>query len=144
MYGPLNGGWLAGKYRRDAPPPPGTRAARKFFGAGWWDRERPEVDRKFDLVDRLQIVAAEAGLSLQQLAIGFAAAHPAVTSVLVGPRTMEQLDGMLECADVVLDADVLDAVDDVVAPGVDVDPTNFVVGRPTRGRSPAPAGGAQG
>lgn len=129
VYGPLNGGWLAGKYRRDAPPPEGTRAAQGFFSAGWWDRTRPEVDRKFDLVDRLQEIAAGAGLTLPQLAVGFVLAHPAVTSVLIGPRTPEQLDGMLATAGVTLDAGVLAAIDAVVAPGVDVDPTNFLVVR---------------
>jgi aryl-alcohol dehydrogenase-like predicted oxidoreductase len=129
VYGPLNGGWLAGKYRRDEAPPAGSRAAQSFFDAGWWDRSRPEVDRKFDLVDRLQRIAAGAGLTLPQLAIGFVQAHPAVTSVLVGPRTPEQLDGLLGCADVALTPDVLAAIDEVVAPGVDVDPTNFLVVR---------------
>lgn len=129
VYGPLNGGWLAGKYRREEAPPPGSRAAQRFFSAGWWDRDRPEVDRKFDLVDRLQVIATEAGLSLPQLAVGFVLAHPAVTSVLAGPRTPEQLEGMLAGADVVLGPDVLAAIDEVVAPGVDVDPTNFLVVR---------------
>lgn len=129
VYGPLNGGWLAGKYHRGEPPPAGSRAAQQFYAREWWDRARPEVDRKFALVDELRSIAIDAGVSLPQLAIGFAKAHPAVTSVLIGPRTLDQLDGMLGCADVEVAADVLAAIDRVVAPGVDVDPSNFLVVR---------------
>jgi aryl-alcohol dehydrogenase-like predicted oxidoreductase len=129
VYGPLNGGWLADKYHRDAPPPPGSRAAREFYSRTWWDRSRPEVDRKFDIVAALRSIADEAGLTLPQLALGFVMAHPAVTSVLIGPRTPEQLDQLLIGADIALSADTLAAIDHVVAPGSDVDPTNFVVVR---------------
>ena len=127
VYGPLNGGWLAGKYSRDAPPPEDSRAARRFYRAGWWDRSRPQVDAKFALVDELRAIADQAGLSPLQLAIGFVLAHPAVTTALIGPRTPAQLEELLTCADVALPPDVLDAIDAVVAPAVDVDPTNFVV-----------------
>jgi aryl-alcohol dehydrogenase-like predicted oxidoreductase len=129
VYGPLNGGWLTGRYRRDEAPPPGSRAATQFFDPRWWDRDRPEVDAKFDLVDRLSAVAEEAGLTLVQLAVGFTLAHPAVTSVLVGPRRLDQLDALLACAGVRLDDEVLAAVDAVVPAGVDVDPTNMVTVR---------------
>jgi aryl-alcohol dehydrogenase-like predicted oxidoreductase len=129
VYGPLNGGWLADKYHRDAPPPPESRAAREFYSPTWWDRSRPEVDRKFDIVAALRSIADEAGLTLPQLALGFVMAHPAVTSVLIGPRTPEQLDQLLMGTDIVLSPDTLAAIDHVVAPGTDVDPTNFVVVR---------------
>jgi aryl-alcohol dehydrogenase (NADP+) len=129
VYGPLNGGWLADKYRRDAPPPPESRAAREFYSRAWWDRSRPEVDRKFDIVAELRSIADEAGLTLPQLAVGFVLAHPAVTSVLIGPRTPEQLDQLLTCADIALSPDTLAAIDRVVPPSRDVDPTNFVVVR---------------
>jgi aryl-alcohol dehydrogenase-like predicted oxidoreductase len=129
VYGPLNGGWLADTYHRDAPPPPETRAAREFYSSTWWDRSRPEVDRKFDIVAALRSIADDAGLTLPQLALGFVLAHPAVTSVLIGPRTPEQLEQLLTCADIVLSPDTLAAIDHVVAPGSDVDPTNFVVVR---------------
>jgi aryl-alcohol dehydrogenase-like predicted oxidoreductase len=129
VYGPLNGGWLADKYHRDAPPPPESRAAREFYSPAWWDRARPEVDRKFDIVAALGSIAAEAGLTLPQLALGFVMAHPAVTSVLIGPRTPEQLEQLLTGADIALSPDTLAAIDHVVAPASDVDPTNFVVVR---------------
>jgi aryl-alcohol dehydrogenase-like predicted oxidoreductase len=128
-YGPLNGGWLADKYRREAPPPPESRAAQQFYSRAWWDRSRPEVDRKFDIVADLRGIAAEAGLTLPQLAVGFVLAHPAVTSVLIGPRTPAQLDQLLTCAEVELSPDLLAAIDHVVPPSSDVDPTNFVVVR---------------
>jgi aryl-alcohol dehydrogenase-like predicted oxidoreductase len=129
VYGPLNGGWLADKYRRDTAPPPGSRAAQQFYSRTWWDRSRPEVDRKFDVVDQLRSIAGEAGLTLPELAVGFVMAHPAVTSVLLGPRTLEQFGQLLSCAEVELSADTLAAVDQVVAPNSDVDPTNFLVVR---------------
>jgi aryl-alcohol dehydrogenase-like predicted oxidoreductase len=126
VYGPLNGGWLADKYHRDTAPPPQSRAARQFYSSAWWDRNRPEVDRKFDLITQLRAVAHDAGLTLPQLAVGFAKAHPAVTSVLLGPRTPDQLEDLLTCADIDLAPDVLAAIDAIVPPAVDVDPTNFV------------------
>jgi aryl-alcohol dehydrogenase-like predicted oxidoreductase len=129
VYGPLNGGWLADKYRRDAPPPPESRAARQFYSPTWWDRSRPEVDRKFDIVAALRSIAHDAGLTLPQLAVGFVLAEPAVTSVLIGPRTQEQLDQLLTCAEVELSDDTRAAIDRVVPPQSDVDPTNFLVVR---------------
>jgi aryl-alcohol dehydrogenase-like predicted oxidoreductase len=129
VYAPLNGGWLAGKYQREAPPPPESRAAREFYSRTWWDRSRPEVDRKFDIVAALESIADGAGLTLPQLALGFVMAHPAVTSVLIGPRTPEQLEQLLMGADIALSPDTLAAIDHVVAPGSDIDPTNFVVVR---------------
>ena len=71
-------------------------------------------------------MAHDAGLTLPQLAVGFAKAHPAVTSVLLGPRTPDQLEDLLTCADVDLAPDVLAAIDQIVPPAADVDPTNFV------------------
>jgi aryl-alcohol dehydrogenase-like predicted oxidoreductase len=126
VYGPLNGGWLSGKYRAGAAPPEGSRAAKRFYSAGWWDRERPEVRRKLDLVEPLRDLAAASGLSLADLALAFAVAHRAVTCALVGPRTPEQLESALAAADVRLDDEVLDRIDSLVAPGTDVDSTDLV------------------
>jgi aryl-alcohol dehydrogenase (NADP+) len=122
VYGPLNGGWLTGKYTRDAPPESGTRAARRYVTEQWWDFERREIQRKFDLVDELRSLGQEAGLSLVQLALAFTLAHPGVTSAIIGPRTPAQLDDLLTGADVRLTSDVLDRIDELVAPGTDVDP----------------------
>jgi len=69
-------------------------------------------------------LAANAGISLPHLALGFARAHPAVTAVLIGPRTPGQLDDLLQAADVTLPADVLDRIDDLVPPGTEVNPAD--------------------
>jgi aryl-alcohol dehydrogenase-like predicted oxidoreductase len=71
-------------------------------------------------VEQLAEVADEAGLTMIQLALGFVTAHPAVTSALIGPRTLDHLQAQLAAADTVLSADVLDAIDAIVAPGVDL------------------------
>ena len=126
VYGPLNGGWLTGKYSRDTPPSDGTRAARSFFSPQWWDFTRAETQHKFDVLDALGELAAACGLSLTHLALGFVLAHPAVSSAIIGPRTPAQLDDLLAAADVRLPVDVLDRIDALVAPGTDIDPTNFV------------------
>ena len=69
-------------------------------------------------------MAAQAGITLIQLAIAFVLNHPAITSALVGPRTMEQLESQLAAADVVLDRAVLDHIDEIVAPGITVNPVD--------------------
>ena len=125
VYSPLAGGWLTGKYRRDDEAPPDSRMARSRsmggrFGSRF-DLDRPETQRRFDLVDRLRPIADKAGLSLTHMSIAFTLAHPAVTSAILGPRTMEHLEDLLAGADVRLDADTLDAIDEVVAPGTLID-----------------------
>ena len=126
VYGPLNGGWLTGKYSRDAVPAAGTRAARGFVAKQWWDFERAEIRRKFDLVDELRSLAQQSGIALTHLALAFTLAHPGVTAAIIGPRTGAQLDELLAGADVRLSADILDRIDALVAPGTDVDPANEV------------------
>jgi len=120
VYGPLNSGWLSGKYTRDTPPAEGTRAARAWGGEHRWDRERAAVQHKFDLLDQLRALAAEAGLSLTHLAMAFSVEHPAVSATIIGPRTLDQLDDLLAGAEVRLSADVLDRIDELVPPGTDV------------------------
>ena len=61
---------------------------------------------------------------MTQLALAWSVEHPDVTAALLGPRTNEQLDDLLTAADITLDADVLDAIDEVVAPGVDLNPAD--------------------
>jgi aryl-alcohol dehydrogenase (NADP+) len=121
VWAPLNGGWLTGKYRRDQAPPAASRAAREpehfDHGSGW-------RETKLDLVEHLEKIATEAGVSLTGLALGFALAHPAVSAVLIGPRTPEQLADLLTLADVRLDNDTLAAIDAVARPGTDVNPAD--------------------
>lgn len=122
VWGPLNSGWLTGKYRSGAPMPPGSRAERWSARQGRnWSDERAPVQRKHELVAELNAVAGQAGLTLTDLAMAFSHAHSAVTSTIIGPRTMQQLDDLLAGADVRLDASTLDAVDALVPPGTNVD-----------------------
>jgi aryl-alcohol dehydrogenase (NADP+) len=85
------------------------------------------VQRKLALLEPLTALARDAGLTLAAMAQAFVLAHPAVTCALAGPRIPEQLDAALATADVRLDADLIDRIDELVAPGTDVDPTDLVV-----------------
>jgi len=120
-WSPLNGGWLTGRYRRDAPLPEGGRASRlpERFAP-----ERPEVARKLEAVEVLVELAQDAGVPLTHLALAFVLTHPAVTAAIIGPRTMEHLLGTLGAAEVALTDDVLDRIDAVVAPGTTLDPSD--------------------
>ena len=77
-------------------------------------------ERRLDAVEQLTGLAEEAGLALRHIAIAFAIAHPAVSSAIIGPRTMDHLEDLLAGADVTLTDDVLDRIDEIVAPGTDV------------------------
>jgi aryl-alcohol dehydrogenase-like predicted oxidoreductase len=112
-YSPLAGGWLSGRWRKDAGQQESSRATRL---PERFDLANPYNQRKLDAVEDLAQLAEQAGLTLIQLAVGFALAHPAVTSPLIGPRTMEQLQTQLAAADLVLSADVLDRIDEIVRP----------------------------
>jgi aryl-alcohol dehydrogenase-like predicted oxidoreductase len=120
-WSPLNGGFLTGRYRAGEESPRSGRAARV---PERYDPERPDVRRKLDLIPRLEAVADAAGVPLIHLALGFTLAHPSVTAPIIGPRTMKQLDGVLGAADVRLDDDVLDEIDEVVPPGTNVNPAD--------------------
>ncbi len=121
VWSPLAGGWLAGKYRREEQPPQDSRAVR-FAQQGRpvaarYDLSRPGNQRKLDLVEELSLVAEKAGISLTHMAVAFTLAHPAVTSAIIGPRTPQQMQDLLAGADVELDPDTLDAIDEIVLPG---------------------------
>lgn len=126
VYGPLNGGWLSGNYRAGVAPAAGTRAARGFYNRAWWDRERTEVQRKLDALGPLGELAARAQRSLSELAVDFVLSHPSVTSAIIGPRTADQLASLLASTHGPLPHDVLDEIDQLVAPGHDLDPTDMV------------------
>ncbi|MGM7776817.1 aldo/keto reductase [Arthrobacter sp. KNU-44] len=117
-YGPLDGGWLSGNYRVGVPQPTSSRASAV---PGRFDVSAPFNRNKLLAADALGRVAERHGLTLIQLAVGFALNHPAVSSVVIGPRTEDHLVDYLKAADVVLTEAVLDAIDEIVAPG-----TNFL------------------
>lgn len=118
VWSPLNGGWLTGKYRRGQPVPPDSRA-----GSGN-PFVRADDAAKLDRVEQLAKIADGAGLTLSQMSLAWTLEHPAVSSVLLGPRTEAQLDELLTADGVVLGEEALDAIDAVVEPGHNVDPRN--------------------
>jgi aryl-alcohol dehydrogenase-like predicted oxidoreductase len=118
-WGPLSAGWLSGRYTQ-ASDVTSSDSSRVAIEGHKFDPSLPANARKLEAVNELAKVAAEAGLSLPHLAVGFVLAHPAVTSVIIGPRTMEQLESLLSGADTVLSADVLDRIDEIVPPGTDL------------------------
>src|SRR5437764_4653755 len=95
-YGPLSSGWLSGR----ADPTKGHRAAG--VGARIFDLTVPANRAKLEAIQQLTQLAAEAGMPLTHLATAFVRSHPAVTSVLIGPRKPEHLDDLLAAADVAL------------------------------------------
>jgi aryl-alcohol dehydrogenase-like predicted oxidoreductase len=121
VWSPLAGGWLAGRYRRGEDAPKESRAVtyaeRGSPIAARYDASRPANQRKLDLVDELRTVAEKAGISLTHMSLAFTLAHPAVTSTIIGPRTMDHLTDVLAGADVRLDGSALDAIDEIVPPG---------------------------
>src|SRR4051812_35506309 len=123
-YSPLSGGWLSGNWTADSSPtsPARQRLAKRF------DMSLPENRRKLEAVEQLARLADDAGLTLIELAIGFVINHPGVTSAIIGPRTMEQLESQLPAADVALDDAVLDRIDEIVKPGVVLNPADTSYG----------------
>ena len=118
-YSPLTGGWLLGRWRKDTGQQSSSRANRL---PERFDLSQPANQRKLDAVEALAQLADEAGLTLIQLAIAFVLRHPAITCALIGPRTMEQLEGQLAAADIVLDEALLDRIDEIVPPGMTLNP----------------------
>jgi len=116
-YGPLSAGWLSGR----AVPTEGHRTAQAPQA---FDLSIPGNQAKLEATTALTALAAEAGLPLTHLATAFVRTHPAVTAVIIGPRTPAQLDDLLAGADVVLDDDVLDRIDEIVPPGTDLNPAD--------------------
>jgi aryl-alcohol dehydrogenase-like predicted oxidoreductase len=122
-YSPLAGGWLSGRYRKDSDQTGPMSVARQRL-ANRFDMALPANQRKLDAADQLAKLADEAGLTLIEMAIAFVLRHPAVTAPIIGPRTMEHLESQLAAADVVLSDDVLDRIDEIVPPGVTLNPAD--------------------
>jgi aryl-alcohol dehydrogenase-like predicted oxidoreductase len=116
-WSPLAGGYLTGRYRKGSDIPAGSRLSGRNFDD---ERSRAVHEQRLDVVEELLKVAADAGISLTHLAMAFVIAHPAVTSAIIGPRTMEQVDDLLAGEDVRLDAGVLDRIDELVPPGTSI------------------------
>src|SRR6478752_7029721 len=91
-WSPLAGGWLSGRWRKGQDAPQSSRAERM---PARYDLSNPDNQRKLDAADALAVLADEAGLSLVHMALAFVLEHPAVTSAIIGPRTLEQLESQL-------------------------------------------------
>ena len=120
-YSPLAGGWLSGRWRKGSEQPGSTRAERL---PQRYDLSLPANQRKLDAADQLAQLADDAGIPLVRLAIAFVLNHPAVTAAIIGPRTMEHLESQLPAADLVLDEALLDRIDEIVAPGTNINPAD--------------------
>jgi aryl-alcohol dehydrogenase-like predicted oxidoreductase len=116
-YSPLAGGWLSGKYRKGREVDGPGSAARTRRMPERYDAAHASNEAKLDAADALGALAEEAGMTLVQMAIAFATHHPAVTSAIIGPRTMQHLDGYLAADGISLSNDVLDRIDAIVPPG---------------------------
>jgi aryl-alcohol dehydrogenase-like predicted oxidoreductase len=118
VWSPLAKGMLTGRYRKDQALPESLRV--KVFPKQMSD------ERNLEAVERLIPIAEQAGMSLTHMAMAFVMAHPGVTSAILGPRTMQHLDDLLAGAEVALDDEILDRIDEVVAPGTDAGPMGAV------------------
>jgi aryl-alcohol dehydrogenase-like predicted oxidoreductase len=139
VWSPLAFGFLSGKYRQNRPVDLST--GRAALRPAQFDPAIPENAAKLDAVEQLVELAADLGCTLPQLAVAFTVAHPGVTSAILGPRTMQQLDDLVKGAALTLDDAVLDRIDEIVAPGTNLYQPNAAFPRPaladlTRRRRP--------
>jgi aryl-alcohol dehydrogenase-like predicted oxidoreductase len=119
-WSPLAGGWLSGRWRKGGDDLTSRRSAmlpRRY------DLSLPGNQRKLEAADALAGLADEVGMSLIEIALAVVIRHPAVTAAIIGPRTMEHLESQLPAAEVELSDELLDRIDEIVAPGVNVNPT---------------------
>src|SRR6201996_6025526 len=110
VWGPLAQGLLTGRVRKGQHNDLRRAAVLRHV----------RDEQRLDVVEQLIPLAAEAGLPMTHLAMAFTIAHPGVTSAILGPHTMEQLDDLLAGVDVALSDDILDRIDEIVPPGTDV------------------------
>jgi aryl-alcohol dehydrogenase-like predicted oxidoreductase len=103
---------LSGKYRRDQPYPGGSRLTFEKWAAYWDDLN----DRVYNLLDLLAEISAEKGCTISHFALAWTMAQPGITSVIIGPRTQEQLEDNLGALDVVVTDDDLKRIDAISKP----------------------------
>jgi len=120
-WSPLAGGWLSGRWRKGSEELGSRRAAML---PQRYDLSLPANQAKLDAADALAQLAEDAGISLIHMALAFVIRHPAVTAAIIGPRTMEQLESQLGAADVELEDAVLDRIDEIVPPGLTLNPVD--------------------
>ncbi|MFB6887900.1 aldo/keto reductase [Kitasatospora sp. NPDC056327] len=117
-WSPLASGFLTGRYRKGRPVD--LSSGRAALMPARFDPALPVNQAKLDAVEQLTALAGDLGRTLPELAVAFPLAHPAVTSVIIGPRTHGQLTAALKGADLVLDDAALDRIDAIVPPGTNV------------------------
>jgi len=120
-WSPLAGGLLSGRWRKGAEDLTSRRSA---MVPQRYDLSIPANQAKLEAADALGQLADDAGMSLIDMALAFVIRHPAVTAAIIGPPTMEQLESQLGAADVQLDDALLNRIDEIVAPGTNVNPTD--------------------
>ncbi len=118
-WSPLAGGWLSGRYRKGGDSPGDSRRAQMLPSR--YDMSIPANQAKLEAAQALGELADEIGMPLIEMALAFVTSHRAVTAAIIGPRTMEQLESQLPALErPTLDAEVLDRIDAIVAPGTNV------------------------
>jgi len=117
-WSPLASGWLSGAICKGSE----VTTSRATMLPQRFDLSIPANQARMDAVEQLAAIADHAGPTMIQLALGFVTAHPGVTSAIIGPRTLDHLRSQIPAADTVLSADILDAIDAIVAPGTDLAP----------------------
>jgi len=113
VWSPLEGGWLTGKYRRDSGNPKDSQRAEKWIG----DIENPKFQRRLDVVERLIPLVEDKGIPLARFANAWVLRNPAVTSAIIGPRTLEQLEDSLGAVEVEITEEEEAKIDELVPPG---------------------------
>jgi aryl-alcohol dehydrogenase-like predicted oxidoreductase len=113
VWSPLEGGWLTGKYRREGGNPRDSQRAEKWIG----DIQNPKFQRRLDVVEKLIPLAEAKGISLARFANAWVLRNPAVTSAIIGPRTIEQFEDSLGAMDVDITEEEAAKIDTLVPPG---------------------------
>lgn len=116
VWSPLEGGWLTGKYRKGEKNPEDSLRAEKWIG----DLDDPKFAARLDAVEKLLPIAEERGVSMARFATAWTLRHPAVTSTILGPRTMEQLEDLIPAAELEITDDEAARIDEIVPPGTSV------------------------
>ena len=116
VWSPLEGGWLTGKYRKGKENPYDSPRSERWVG----DLENPKFQQRIEVVETLIEMAEDRGVPIAEFALAWTLRHPAVTSTIIGPRTMEQLESCLKALEVEITDEDAARIDRLVAPGTNV------------------------
>jgi len=116
-WSPLGGGWLSGKYQRDQRPSGATRLGDDP-NRGMEAYDRRGTERTWNVIDAVQKVAEDRGVSMAEVALAWVTARPGVTSTILGARTLSQLETNLRSAQLQLTAAETAALDAASEPPV--------------------------